>query len=231
MLILQVDTRKFNIPFSLEGMPFIHNFVGRKEEMQQLERCLLPNTTNQARRKVFVLQGLGGIGKTQLAIEYVREHHSSYSAVLWLDGSSRDLLRQSLAQITRRLPSEQVTTKTTTMSQGDNVDDLAAATLRWLSLPANKCWLIIIDNVDREYQRNGADDQAYNLKDAFPAADHGSVLVTSRLASVARHGDTVRLGRVSEEEARMILEQSAGGVVLGESMVWSSLMIVMQSTS
>ena len=37
------------------------------------------------RLNVFVIHGLGGIGKTQLAVEYARRNHNRYSALFWLD--------------------------------------------------------------------------------------------------------------------------------------------------
>lgn len=90
------------MPFSLQGVPLVNRFVGRDAEMQRLEDYLHPKTTDPTtpsppRRKVFVICGLGGMGKTQLAIEFARKHHSRYSAVFWLDGSSKDRLKQSLS--------------------------------------------------------------------------------------------------------------------------------------
>ena len=59
--------------------------------MKEIEYSLLtPNP--QDGRKIHVLHGLGGIGKTQLAIAYARRYQKSYSAILWLDGKSKDTL-------------------------------------------------------------------------------------------------------------------------------------------
>lgn len=56
------------------------------------------------RRKICVVHGLGGIGKTQLAIEYARLHKASYTSFFWLDGKTEESLIQSLLLITSRLP-------------------------------------------------------------------------------------------------------------------------------
>ena len=86
----------FRVPFRLTGLPVTGNFVDRDTEMGQIERSLIPPNA-QDRRRIHVLYGLGGIGKTQLAIAYARKHHQRYSAMLWLNGNSRDRLVQSLA--------------------------------------------------------------------------------------------------------------------------------------
>ncbi|KAL9633792.1 MAG: hypothetical protein Q9164_004484 [Protoblastenia rupestris] len=90
----------FRVPFRLTGLPVVGNFVNRQTEMGQIEDSLLPSTT-QDRRRIHVLHGLGGIGKTQLAIAFARKHQERYSAILWLNGNSKDTLSQCLAGFAR----------------------------------------------------------------------------------------------------------------------------------
>lgn len=73
--------------------------------MQQLEQFFHPAQPSSGRRRqVFVVNGLGGIGKTQLAVEFARKHHWRYSAVLWLDGSSIDKSFVDIAYLLRGSP-------------------------------------------------------------------------------------------------------------------------------
>jgi DNA transposition AAA+ family ATPase len=69
--------------------------------MEEMERNLLPPKA-QSGRKIHILYGLGGIGKTQLAIAYVRKHSHTYSAIVWVNGNSTDTMLQSLAGFARR---------------------------------------------------------------------------------------------------------------------------------
>jgi hypothetical protein len=62
----------------------------------------------QVRRKIRVLYSLGGIGKTQLAIEYARLHKAAYSSFGWLDGKTEESLIQSFLAIMPRLPKGQI---------------------------------------------------------------------------------------------------------------------------
>jgi adenylylsulfate kinase-like enzyme len=72
-------------------------FIEREREMQAIERHFLAEKQavpySPTRRKTFLLHGLGGMGKTQLAIAFARRHQQRFSAILWLDGSSIDQLK------------------------------------------------------------------------------------------------------------------------------------------
>ncbi|EON65745.1 hypothetical protein W97_04984 [Coniosporium apollinis CBS 100218] len=199
------------VAFSLKGVPLANRFVGRDAEMQRLENYFHPKTSSPTRRKVFVVHGLGGIGKTQLAVEFARKHHSRYSAVFWLDGSSKDRLKQSFVDIAYRLPRDQVTADAAEALKHSNIDFdvVVGGVLRWLSLPSNQHWLLIIDNVDRDHLNKEKDPQTYDVKESFPPADHGSILITSRLAGLERHGDGLKVDKVDDEQAKVILENNA----------------------
>jgi hypothetical protein len=189
-------------------------FVARDTEMQALERLLVdvPSTSSRRRRNVVVIHGMGGIGKTQLAVEFARKHQHSFSAVFWLDGSSETSLKQSFVNITQRIPcSEPIANDAALLNHATiEVDAAVRECQRWLSVSTNLHWLLIIDNVDRDHH-DQADLQAYNVKKYFPSVDHGSILITSRLASLQRLlGSGVKVGTVAEEQARAILEKNAG---------------------
>lgn len=196
-------------------MPVIGQFVAREKEMQRLEELLLddPHATGHRsrRRNIVVAHGLGGIGKTQLAVEFARKHRNHFSAVFWLDGSSETSLKQSFVNIAQRIPRGEL------MSDGAlqlshttvEVDVAVRECQRWLSIPSNLYWLLIVDNVDRDH-RDPDDSQAYNVEMYFPHADHGSILITSRLTNLQRLGYGVKVDTVATEQARSILENNAG---------------------
>lgn len=90
--------------------------------MQALEQLLLDaSVERRGRRRVVVVHGLGGIGKTQLAVEFARTHQRQFSAVFWLDGSSEASVKQSFVDIVSRLPRDELTT--------DGVQMLSSATI------------------------------------------------------------------------------------------------------
>jgi hypothetical protein len=195
----------------------VNHFVGRDTEMEQLEEFFQPGSLNPSRRRVYVIHGLGGIGKTQLAIEYARKYHKRYNAVFWLDGSSKDSLYQSLAKIAHSLPKDELTADTIKELQYSKIDVNAVArgTIQWLSLPSNQHWLLIFDNVDRDHNLK-EDTQAYDVKDFFPS-DHGSILITSRLLDLRQYGTGLKLGILNDKESIAILENNAHRSIRGRS--------------
>ena len=76
----------------------------------------------------------------------------------------------------------------------------------WLVQPDNTAWLLIFDNVDREYDPCGADPDAYDIKRYLSGADHGSVLITTRLARLEQLGDSQQLGKVDRRQAEAIFK-------------------------
>ncbi|KAK5704854.1 hypothetical protein LTR97_001963 [Elasticomyces elasticus] len=200
------SSEKYRIPFELTGIPATRHFVQRDVPMKQLETFFLPTSqptsepaSTPSSRKVFVVYGLGGIGKTQLCVAFARKYQEDFSAILWLDGSSEDAVRQSLANAYQRLPA---TFKTPTVDIQGSIDGL----LQWLSLPDNTGWLLIFDNVDRDLQFVPKDPQAFNYRSFLPSADHGSILVTTRLSRMQIPKASLQLLRLDDRCAREMLE-------------------------
>lgn len=214
----------FRVPFSLEGLPLVDNFVPREFEMQELRDFFATGSlpTTQQRQQIFVVYGMGGMGKTQLCVEFARAHAKQFSAVFWLDGSSKDTLLQGMASAASRIPSEFGSDKWDTSSLLTTQDredpaKLRDNFLRWLELTNNTRWLLIIDNIDRDWQGDEPDPQAYDFRKVIPQADHGKILITTRLARLRRPNSSLLLGNVDDQLAKEILEARAGRALDGMS--------------
>ncbi|KAK5241405.1 hypothetical protein LTS06_012108, partial [Exophiala xenobiotica] len=145
-----------------------------------------------------MLSGMGGMGKTQLAAQFVRQNHERYSAVFWLDGSSENSLRQSIALAASHVPPGQIPAP-------ENLDMTVGHFRDWLSRPGNDCWLVVVDNVDREYCQQAPQPGSYNIWHYFPGADHGSILVTTRLGELEQRGTAgIKLQKVNDDLAKAI---------------------------
>jgi tetratricopeptide (TPR) repeat protein len=89
----------FSVIFSLPEASETYHFVARQEELAAMHKTLSEGTG----RRAITLHGLGGIGKTQLAIAYAKAHHSDYSAIFWLNIKDKVSVKQSYSRLARRI--------------------------------------------------------------------------------------------------------------------------------
>ena len=210
---LQVSTTAkennlFQVPFSLRGIPVMDKFVGRNAEITRLAQVMISSSTDEIRRKVCVLHGIGGVGKSQLAVEFARKHHKHFSAVFWIAGSTKEKLRISIAALAQMLPQHQISDMARLYSKGagKDLDTIVEEVLRWLSQPSNNMWLLVFDNVDSEYSAESEDPEAFDIKEYLPEADQGSIIITSRLAGMWRlAGSDMRLEPFDALQGELLL--------------------------
>ncbi|KAJ5886400.1 uncharacterized protein N7473_009074 [Penicillium subrubescens] len=193
----------FNVPFNITAVLVIENFLGRQDELDQLWEYLRP--TDLQSRKVAILHGLGGIGKTQLAIRFARDHKHDFTAIFWLSGKDRGTLLQSLSSILPLLPGQSLNNEEANKKE---IEQRAMKVLRWLAIEGNSRWLIIFDNID-QYSPSGTVGDAYDIGEFFPAADQGSILITTRLQSLAELGKSFPINKLESNDAIQLLLQSS----------------------
>ncbi|KAH0591637.1 hypothetical protein MHUMG1_10629 [Metarhizium humberi] len=203
---LQISTcvQSFSVPLDLPAVPAIENFWGRQDELDKLWQHLQP--TSSRSRKVAILHGLEGIGKTQLAIRFAQDHKHDFTAIIWLSGKDRGTLLRSLSSILPRLPGQSQNNEAV---HDEEVEQRARHVLRWLALEGNSRWLIIFDNIDQYSPTNIANSDADNIGEFFPPADHGSILLTSRLQKLTELGKSFPINKLDPDDAIELLMQSS----------------------
>ena len=74
-------------------------FCGREVELQTMTGALHPAKPGpKAKPKGLVLYGIGGSGKTQLALQYIQTHRNLYKAIVWINASSAQDLQATFAE-------------------------------------------------------------------------------------------------------------------------------------
>jgi N-glycosylase/DNA lyase len=134
--------------------------------------------------------------------------------VFWLDGSSKDALQRSMASAGSRV-STRPNASPATMDVAQLVDDFR----QWLSLSGNAHWLMVIDNIDRDWQGKTKDEQAYDYHKFLPHAHHGNILITTRLRRLHRPNASLHLGTADDELAKEMVETRANKAVTS-TWVW-----------
>ena len=172
--------------------PRIASFTGRADELDRLDAILMqdkPAAVTQAVGRAAV-QGMGGVGKTSLAIEYAHRYRNLYAGVCWCPAETRVGLLSALATLA-------VTLGAATAEEAD-VEKAAKAALRRLA-EQRATWLLVYDNVT-------APDQ---IADLLPSAG-ARVLITSRFSDWSEVADEVALDLLPPEQAVALLESRAG---------------------
>ncbi|KAG8792030.1 hypothetical protein FRC12_007463 [Ceratobasidium sp. 428] len=131
-------------------------YTERRKPVQLAIKCLTSSTKD---RRVFVFHGLGGAGKTQLALRTVEQTRDFWSDVIYVDATSVETLTSTLRQF----------------AMARSLGDTHEATLLWLSSYTRR-WLLVFDN---------ADDTSLDLEKYFPKGAHGRVLITTRARDIA----------------------------------------------
>ncbi|KAL8907102.1 MAG: hypothetical protein Q9207_001593 [Kuettlingeria erythrocarpa] len=195
------DAAPINHPQPLRRLNMIpadrdKNFVDRPD----IFRCLDLTTKEYGRAAIA---GIGGVGKTQIAVEQCyryRESHPS-SNLLWLQAGSVPKLLQSCKDACDRLhlPSN---------SQSDTLRMLHT----WLGEESNGSWMLVLDNaddLDTLEQRLPSETGPKTLLQLIPHKAHGKILVTTRDRRVgerlAVRGRTIVIPPMTLREGRTLL--------------------------
>ena len=138
------------------------------------------------------------MGKTQTAVAYAKRHRNIYSAVFWFNIQDETLLIQSFAKAAKRIlryhPSAP---RLSNIDLNGDLNEVVTAVNAWLSEVGNTRWLAIYDNYDNPKVRGNKDAAAVDIGRFLPDADQGTVIVTTRSASV-RMGRCIPMRKLTD---------------------------------
>jgi hypothetical protein len=200
------DFEQFSVGLDLLSLPQAAQFVAREKELTEMHRILYGHNN----RSTVVLHGLGGIGKTQLALTYAMRHEEKYTAIFWLNANDENSLRLSFRAIVEQVLKYYPSTNLFKDLDLDDLNQVVNAVNAWLDLQKNKRWLIIYDNYDNPRTPSNADSLALDLRQFLPRSNHGAVIVTTRSAHV-NHGQRLHIQKLPDvREGLEILSNTSG---------------------
>ncbi|OAG12575.1 HET-domain-containing protein, partial [Paraphaeosphaeria sporulosa] len=178
-----VDSEQYAVGLNLASIPEAAQFVAREQELSKMHELLHGHSS----RAAVVLHGLGGIGKTQLAVEYIRRHKEKHTAIFWLNANDEDSLQLSFHSIAQQVLQSHPSNKMlgSVDLEGD-LNRVVIATKAWLNLHGNTRWLLIYDNYDNPRISNKSNRSTVNIRQYLPESDQGSIIITTRSARVTQ---------------------------------------------
>ncbi|KAL6406794.1 Protein SERAC1 [Ilyonectria robusta] len=227
----QRSTANFLVPYNQN-----EDFVGRSEILRDLEERLSIGQPQRAvkLRSRISLYGLGGVGKTQIAIAYVywlRQTHPGIS-VFWVHGGNAERFRGGYSSIAQEL---------NIPGRDDPQIDVLSLVKTWLEKNYQQRWLMVIDNADDIElfvgSQEGSDEitpsnstvnKGASLGRYVPECAHGSILVTTRNKQVglklAQGKPPIEVDKLTDAEATMLMRALMDDqeVNIGETTVLAS---------
>jgi tetratricopeptide (TPR) repeat protein len=162
-------------------------FTGRQDILAQVHETLIAESNSS--RTPVALSGLGGVGKTQTAIEYAYRYQEEYSVVLWVKAESRDVLASDFVTIAGLL----------TLPEKDVQDQssIIRAVKNWLE--ANSHWLLLLDNVE----------DLDMIEDFLPKRSTGQILLTTHEYVMSGKAQRIKLEPMEPQEGTLLLLRRA----------------------
>ncbi|KAJ5967735.1 Tetratricopeptide-like helical [Penicillium viridicatum] len=208
----------------LSTVPFAQDqeFVSRDALIRQIrEKSLVPGSR-------IALVGLGGVGKSQLAIEYSHQIRSQSPGtwVFWVHGSNESRFEQSFREIADhvKIPGRQ-----------DPQVNIFKLVENWLRDEKIGKWVCILDNIDDDQllaMRSLANASNKPLLEYVPRSQNGSVIITSRSREVALklvdHKGLVEVNPMERSEALELFQRKLGESQESESQESEELVDVLE---
>ena len=176
-------------------------------------------------RNTVVLYGTGGMGKTQLALEYVYRYHKEYSSIFWVNVGNKQTIHIGFTETLQQLIDHHANLsrnpdyshisqllrvsgqldsagKLVHAARGDTSGmEIINAVRQWFAEPENTKWLLVLDNLD--------DLESFDINEYIPICVHGTVVITSRRRESTQGRKAIEIQEMQDHEAKALLLKSA----------------------
>src|SRR6266700_2397108 len=169
----------WNIPYQRNPL-----FTGREEVLKKLSEALRAGKT-AALAQPQAISGLGGIGKTQTAVEYAYRYMDAYKDILWVKAETEGSINSDFVTIANLLDLPE--------KQEQDQHKIVEAVKRWFQEHTD--WLLILDN---------ADDIAM-VQGFIPLGSKGQILLTTRAHATGRIAKRIEVEKMDPDEGAIFL--------------------------
>ncbi|CRG89878.1 hypothetical protein PISL3812_06917 [Talaromyces islandicus] len=178
-------------------VPFTRNprFLGRKNMVQELQQAIV----EKRGARQMAITGLGGVGKTQIALElaYALRTSNPEFSIYWIPAVNIESIEQAYTEISEHLKLQDV-----------SQSDVKLRVKSYLSSPNASPWLLIIDNADDIEMWQSYSSPSSGLKSFLPHSEHGFILFTTRnqqLATLLVGPEVISVDEMDDQMAANLL--------------------------
>ncbi|CUS15458.1 unnamed protein product, partial [Tuber aestivum] len=181
-------------------IPYCRNskFTGRKDLIELVKRY-----SKGSGHSRIALHGLGGSGKTQIALEFVYQRTSESDCdVFWVHGSGVPKFSEGFRAIAQRV-------QIPLASSEKDQEEFLLNIKRWFEGPASGDWILVIDNADNE---DDFDGNSGPISKFIPQGPRGTLIFTTRSLRVVswQNCERIEVGKMEEEEAKALFSKRLG---------------------
>ncbi|KAJ7200027.1 hypothetical protein GGX14DRAFT_372613 [Mycena pura] len=156
-------------------------FHGRQHVLDKMQHFFSQNSRTQ---RVYVLYGLGGVGKTQTALKFIEQSHSQFSSTCLIDTSTRETIDAAFKDVAVKR----------------RIGDTAKDAIQWFTAQKSE-WLLFLDN---------ADEPNLDLNKFVPQCKHGNIIITTRNPGLCVYaGANTHVDNMEEADAVVLLLKTA----------------------
>ncbi len=169
-----------------------HFFTGREDVLTKLSELIKSNKAlaiNQA------IAGLGGMGKTQTAIEFCHRHIADYEAILWVKSENETDINNSYLELANLL---ELVDSNNANAQALKIDQIVNLVRNWLT--ANSNWLMVLDNLE----------DPNLMKHYLPTNHQGHILITTQAHNLGYFAKTINLEKMDSPTGAFFLLKRCG---------------------
>lgn len=203
----EVTIHNYPVPVEKPAFPIHHiahpqnpNFTGREKILKKLTATLNAEETAVV---IQTIAGLGGVGKTQLALAYSYDHLEDYDLIYWLNADSKTTLNKELFALANCLK--------IAAPNSANQQTIIQELLHWLG-QTDQRWLLVYDNADQI--------EPQQLAAYLPRTGTGHVLITSRNPNLRGLSNVLELDVLTHDDAFKFLYQRSGLKVKENTTQW-----------
>lgn len=182
-------------------VPYSRNLVFTNREMflEELYNKLVTMQMAALTQTQFI-SGLGGIGKTQIALEYAYRHRNDYRYILWVGAATVENLLTDFARLAERLEIQ--------TANNQDLHSIIEAIKSWLA--QQRDWLLILDNADE------LDSVVQYIPNVV--GTNGHILLTTRVSATGGIALPMEVEKMNQRDAVVLLLRRTGLLTVGETL-------------